>query len=905
MVEKFKITEQAVVAHFFCLRKAYQILFNHDKGEEKRYSAYLEERKRCSEQDFFLIRKNILPFSSDKFSGKAEIIKNAIIKIGNLEVQQVHLQKRNIKSRLGNYHYEPIIFSSSDTIKPQDRIKASYAGSVLSEIQSYNPHKATVVLIDGKIKSIRLGKETHISILNELQEWLSLRPEVPPVALNKHCPLCHFEESCISAAEKDDSIILLGNMTPKVQKKFNSKGIFTIKQLSYLYKPRRRSRARTDRKPTHRYELQALALRTQKIYTTSLIKPPKADVEIFIDIESIPEQSFHYLVGVLVCKSGTQTFYSFWANGQTDEKNIWESFLEIVNHHSNVPIFHYGSYERKVIRELGARYNTPVNNICDRLCNLNTYIFGRIYFPTRTNRLKDICEYLGFNWTIVDANGLDSIVLRYEYDQTQNSKVRNRLTTYNKEDCINLKKLKDVIQDISQNSFRQDVRAANDHNQPLNTHSERVVKDFNTILKSAHGKYEQSKISLKKIKNRSYVNVKNKNDRGNKYILPMSKIDKLVRVPRARICHLHKRALVATNLKAETIIIDLVSTPKGIKKKITKYWGLKARCPNCSHRYVPRSISIKGKNPKYGNGLKAWVAYQRLAMRLPFGKISQLIEDSFNLWIPSGGVNKLFRSFCQNYIKTEKLIVKKLLESPIIHVDETSVNIQGNKQYVWVFTDGDHVFFRLSPTRESNILKCLLKEYRGVLISDFYTGYDAVECCQQKCWVHLIRDINDDLRKSPFDSEFENFVLALRDLLIPIFITIEKYGLKKRNLNKFRKKVKKYYHTNIDGMNYQSDVTIKYQKRLSRYRDNLFLFLEHNGIPWNNNMAERALRHLAVQRKISGSFFTSGIQDYLMLLGITQTCRFQNKPLMEFLMSGEKNIDQFKGKKNIKGWKMK
>ena len=245
------------------------------------------------------------------------------------------------------------------------------------------------------------------------------------------------------------------------------------------------------------------------------------------------------------------------------------------------------------------------------------------------------------------------------------------------------------------------------------------------------------------------------------------------------------------------------------------------------------------------------------------------------------------------------------MESQIIHVDETSVNIQGNKQYVWVFTDGDHVFFRLTPTRESNILQCLLKEYKGVLISDFYAGYDSVKCRQQKCWVHLIRDINDDLRKSPFDIEFENFVLALRDLLNPIFVTIEKYGLKKRKLNKFRKRVKKYYHTNIDGVSYQSDVTLKYQKRLARYRDNLFLFLEHNAIPWNNNMAERALRHLAVQRKISGSFLTSGIKDYLMLLGITQTCRFQNKPLLEFLMSGEKDIDQFKGKKNIKGWSMK
>lgn len=64
------------------------------------------------------------------------------------------------------------------------------------------------------------------------------------------------------------------------------------------------------------------------------------------------------------------------------------------------------------------------------------------------------------------------------------------------------------------------------------------------------------------------------------------------------------------------------------------------------------------------------------------------------------------------------------------------------------------------------------------------------------------------------------------------------------------------------------------------------------------------LRHLAVQRKISGSFFVSGITGYLILLSVMQTCRFKNKLFLEFLMSDEKNIDNFKGKKNIIDWRM-
>jgi hypothetical protein len=52
---------------------------------------------------------------------------------------------------------------------------------------------------------------------------------------------------------------------------------------------------------------------------------------------------------------------------------------------------------------------------------------------------------------------------------------------------------------------------------------------------------------------------------------------------------------------------------------------------------------------------------------------------------------------------------------------------------------------------------------------------------------------------------------------------------------------------------------------------------------------------LAVQRKISGTFFKKSALHYLLLLGIAQTCRFQEKSFLKFLVSGEKDVDLFKG----------
>ncbi|MCB1986692.1 MAG: transposase [Nitrosomonas sp.] len=168
----------------------------------------------------------------------------------------------------------------------------------------------------------------------------------------------------------------------------------------------------------------------------------------------------------------------------------------------------------------------------------------------------------------------------------------------------------------------------------------------------------------------------------------------------------------------------------------------------------------------------------------------------------------------------------------------------------------------------------------------------------------MIRDLNENLRKSPFDTEFENFVSAVGALITPILQSVEKYGSKTRHLRKFRSSVDSFYENFIDNKVYISEVTQTFQKRFLKYRKKLFVFIDMEGIPWNNNAAERALRHLAVQRKISGSFGKESVTDYLRLLGVMQTCRFQNKSLLRFLLSGEKDIDRFKGSKGILGWSM-
>jgi hypothetical protein len=338
---------------------------------------------------------------------------------------------------------------------------------------------------------------------------------------------------------------------------------------------------------------------------------------------------------------------------------------------------------------------------------------------------------------------------------------------------------------------------------------------------------------------------------------------------------------------------------------VTQYVGKTGYCEVCNNTFTPPAIRRLRSQQKYGHGLQAWAAYHRMALRLPFDKISQLMEDMFREKLASNQVFHLVTQLSRCYANTEKLLLKRILAGPIVHADETTINIQGSSQYVWVITDGQHVVFRQTEGREASIIHELFDGYSGVLCSDVYAAYDSVKCLQQKCWAHLIRDLNDDLRKSPFDVELETFVSSVRDLIVPIFEAMEQYGQKLRHLGRFRQSVDQFYARHIVANSYRSDLTVAYQKRFAKYRDKLFVFLERDGVPWNNNMAERALRHIAVQRKISGSFGKDGILQYLLLLGITQSCRFQNKSLLQFLLSGEKDVDRFKGRGHFDGWRMR
>jgi predicted RecB family nuclease len=904
------ITADIVVAYSQCPRKAYLLLFSPDKGDPHEYTQILQQQ-RCTNQEQYIdhlkhTHADVQPYSVENLRKGSEVLINAHLRVDGFAANCGVLTRVEGTSTFGKYRYEPSIFVGTHSISKEQQLELSFAGYVLERLQSASPAAGRIMGMDGKSHTVKLDHPSKAlrPLLEPLHTWSTVdSPTPPPLVLNKHCPLCPFQRSCLVQAEQEDNLSLLDRMTPKVIQRYHRKGIFTVNQLSYRFIPRRQGKVSKSQLVRFNLELQALAIRTGKIYVQdlpNLIRPP---VALFLDCEGIPDQRFHYLLGLLICEGDHQTYHALWADTPREEKRIWSELLMHLQRYPEAPIYHYGSYEPRAIEQLGRRYETPIEGFMTRLVNVNTFIYGKLYFPVRSNTLKDLGAFVGASWSHPDASGLQSLIWRYRWEETENETYKETLKHYNAEDCQALLALTSSLTTLRESADTQThVDFADRPKQHATERGGDIHRVFDAMLKSAHMTYATKRVRLRSATEPEHDEPKKrggkKGHQAYQRILPKH-AGKVIRVAPRRTCPKHKgTTLLMTEHLVEHPIIDLHFTQHGCRKTVTKYVGRQGYCQQCDQYYNPHGIEqFEGR--VFGHALQTWVIYQRMILRLPYRAIIQVMEEMFAERASIMTILKFFKRFAQYYAPTERLLLQRLLQSPFIHADETTIDIQGAEYYVWVFTDGTHVIFKLTATREATIVHELLEHYEGVLVSDFYPGYDAVACRQQKCLVHLIRDLNDELWSNPFNLEFETFVFEVKNLLVPIFEAVETYGLKRRHLQKFHSAIDHFYQRHILDRTYTSEATVKFQKRFLRYRDHLFTFLDEDGIPWHNNTAERALRHIAVQRKISGSFFEKSTHHFLLLLGISQTCQFQDKSFLKFLLSKELDLDAFQSPKRV------
>lgn len=793
--------------------------------------------------------------------------------------------------------YTPLLISPHETVSKIEKLTLCLKCLVAFQLTKITPEFGKIIygreLKTTKFNLTPYSKEAK-KLLEELIEIINSK-QPPSFYENNHCNICEFQQACRERLIEKDDLSLLGRISQKEVVKQNNKGIFTIQQLSYTFKPRKRKK--TGKNQRFLWELKALALRENQTYILEIPKIPEPTTEIFLDIEGLPEENFNYLIGLVIREGKTEKRLSFWANSKQDEQKIFEQLFTTLSKINDFTIYHYGNYEIRALKKINKQSENEdeINCIIEKSVNLLALFHNNVYPPSYGNGLKEVAELLGFEWSDPHASGIQSIVWRKRWELFGNSEYKRKLLQYNIEDCLALQLIKDWLVSIANKIKNNDeegdfVRVENLKRQNLYNfgRTDYQIKDFDVITKYAYFDYQREKIYLKTDKN-----VRKAAKKKIKSLKSANRINKIVEMPfpvTCPVCHFNQFS--RHEIKRKTVI-DLKFFNGGVKKWIIQYKRGRVKCRYCQNVFTPDEYK---RLRKYGRNLKVWTVNQYVAYRTPAEKIVEMLFELFSIRVRIEVVYDFKSEFSKVYKDTFEEIKQTVINGFLIQVDETRVSIQGVTKYVWVFTNIDTVFYVFRSTREADFLQDLLKEFRGVLISDFYSGYDSIPGPQQKCLIHLIRDLNDDLFKNQFDVEYKQIVIAFGKLLRKIVDTIDKYGLKKRHLNKHKKDVARFYKKVID-VEYESELAIKYQKRFQKNRDKLFVFLDYDNVPWNNNNAEHAIKPFTRYRRNADGLFTeNSISEYLILFSIQQTCKYRGISFFEFLKSGEKSIEKYSSK---------
>jgi predicted RecB family nuclease len=815
-------------------------------------------------------------------------------------------------SRLGGFHYAPILVVEGEKVRRDQKRLLETLGLVIGDLQAKQPAYGIVVRGRGlKVGRVRLSPGSRLPrrTLEEAKR-LAAAESPPKLMLNDHCQVCEYRQRCHLQAVKEDNLSLLRGIGEKEIKNHARRGIFTVTQLAHTFRPRRKGR-RVERKVYHRYHaLSALAIRDGRIYVFGTPQVPAGPVAVYLDVEGKPDEGFVYLIGLLVVRGGQEAHHSFWADSPDQERIIFERFLDEVERLDDFTMYCYGGYERAFITRM--RKTTDRKGLVDRvlasLVNVLSQVYTHFYFPTYSNGLKDVGRCLGFSWSDDEASGVQSIAWRMRWEATRDEQWRQRLTTYNSEDCLALRKVTELVRSVSVDDppgtglpsagadgppiawVHEIDRLANDRKWGPNRF---VHPEFEFINGCSYFDYQRERVFvrtssvLRRRKARGHGSQHNRSLRKSKDYVILSTNCESCGSGDVELVYSGEKLVKGTRVKRA---FDLVITPGGVRRKVIECRSPVHRCRACGEHFVPRSYRNLDKN---FHNLKSWAINLHVAYRHSFMTLEELFRSTFNLKVFTTELIAFKSMMAAAYGAAYRRLLDNILAGRVLLADETEVKLKTGKGFVWVFASLEEVVYMYRPTREGGFLREYLKDFHGVLVSDFYSAYDSMECPQQKCLIHLIRDINQDLLNNPFDEELRSITRPFGTLLRSIVSTVDQHGLKRRHLKRHEKEVASFFDR-LGEQSCTSDAAEALRGRLLKGREKLFTFLDHDGVPWNNAIAENAIKRFAYYREDTVGIMTeAGLGDYLVLLSLFQTCRNRGVSFLKFLLSREPDVDSF------------
>jgi transposase len=284
------------------------------------------------------------------------------------------------------------------------------------------------------------------------------------------------------------------------------------------------------------------------------------------------------------------------------------------------------------------------------------------------------------------------------------------------------------------------------------------------------------------------------------------------------------------------------------------------------NRYVAAFPEGITRPIQYGQSVKAHAVYMSQFQLIPYERVADYFSNEIGVDLSVGTLFNFNTEAYNALERFEQLVKEQLTLAPVIHFDETGINLNGKKH--WLLSASNHTWSYLYPHakrgREAMDAMGILPTYKGTAVHDHFKSYYGYkDCVHALCNAHHLRELQwvIDHTDYAWAKTMQDFLHEIND---------EVKATKQQYLNKQNRMcAKERYRAILQAGSQEMPPCIKppgtkgrlkktkawnLLERLKDYENDVLRFIEEPLVPFTNNPAENDIRMTKVQQKISGCF---------------------------------------------------
>jgi transposase len=322
-------------------------------------------------------------------------------------------------------------------------------------------------------------------------------------------------------------------------------------------------------------------------------------------------------------------------------------------------------------------------------------------------------------------------------------------------------------------------------------------------------------------------------------------------------------------------------------------------CPSCQQiSSAPFPEDVRAP-VQYGAAIGAVGVYLVQQQLLPYERACEVVEDLLGPPMSVGTLQALVERCAKQLEAMEQQIKAALSRAPVLHQDETGLYVAGQRHWMHVSATEQLTHYAVHPKRGKEALDAIgiLADFVGVSVHDGWRSYWQFLCQHALCNVHHLRDLT-----FLYEEQMQAWAGEMKELLLDIKAAVEQARAEGySSLHPLEVADWKARYSALLAQGYQANPpdpppeTSKKGRRkqsaarnlldrLSQHQEAVLLFLDNFAVPFDNSLAERAIRMVKVQQKISGCFRSpAGAQAFCRIRGYLSTLRKQGLAVLTAL----------------------